>query len=170
MDDRARGVTVADAAVQLGISKEAVRKRIHRGTLSSHRDADGMVRVSIPPSSTASSTDPELIEAKDETIRVLQEQLEAEREARLRADHIIARLSESNAELSRTVRELEPADRPQEPSEDAAQQPTSKEPEPGPGPSSVGYFGKRFRIVEPPGPGPSPRRTLAERLRALWKG
>ena len=49
-------LTVAEAAERLGITKEAVRKRIHRGTLRSDKDQDGTVRVYISPSDTASDT------------------------------------------------------------------------------------------------------------------
>jgi hypothetical protein len=48
-----------------------------------------------------------LISAKDETIRVLSEQLEAEREARRRADTIIAQLTQANAALAARMPELE---------------------------------------------------------------
>ena len=53
MDDR---LTVAEAADRLGITKEAVRKRIHRGTLHADKDADGTVRVHVPDGETASGT------------------------------------------------------------------------------------------------------------------
>ena len=43
-DDR---ITVAKAAERLGITKEAVRKRISRGTLRSDRDPDGTVQVYV---------------------------------------------------------------------------------------------------------------------------
>jgi excisionase family DNA binding protein len=49
-------LTVAEAAERLGITKEAVRKRIHRGTIRSDKDQDGTVRVYISPSDTASAT------------------------------------------------------------------------------------------------------------------
>jgi excisionase family DNA binding protein len=49
-------LTVAEAAERLGITKEAVRKRIHRGTIRSDKDQDGTVRVYISPSDTASDT------------------------------------------------------------------------------------------------------------------
>jgi hypothetical protein len=48
-----------------------------------------------------------LISAKDETIKVLSEQLESEREARRRADTIIAQLTQANAALAARVPELE---------------------------------------------------------------
>src|SRR4051794_16193678 len=48
--------TVAEAAQRLGITKEAVRKRISRGTLRADKDPDGTVRVYIPASGTAAAT------------------------------------------------------------------------------------------------------------------
>jgi hypothetical protein len=46
----------AGAAERLGITKEAVRKRIARGTLRADKDADGTVLVYVPPSDTTSGT------------------------------------------------------------------------------------------------------------------
>jgi excisionase family DNA binding protein len=54
-------LTVAEAAERLGITKEAIRKRIHRGTLRSDKDADGTVRVYLPLYGTAASPDRELL-------------------------------------------------------------------------------------------------------------
>ena len=48
----------------------------------------------------------EVIEAKDETIRILQHQLEEERETRRRADTIIAQLTQLNAALIARVPSL----------------------------------------------------------------
>jgi hypothetical protein len=47
---------VAEAATRLGITKEAVRKRISRGTLRSDKDQDGTVQVYVPASPTPSGT------------------------------------------------------------------------------------------------------------------
>ena len=159
MDERGEYLTVAEAAQRFGISKEAVRKRISRGTLQVGRDEDERVTVYVPPSGTSSGTeshaDHELVEAKEETIRVLQQQLEAEREARLRADHIIARLSESNAELSRTVRELE--------SGEPEQPPASEHREPS-------EEGGRSGSEAEQGAGAAPEsQTLSQRLRRWWR-
>ena len=48
----------------------------------------------------------DVMEAKDETIRVLQHQLEEEREARRRADTIIAQLTQLNVALTARVPSL----------------------------------------------------------------
>jgi hypothetical protein len=103
-------LTVPEAARGLGISSEAVRNRLSRGTLQSVKE-DGTVYVlletdrlrytddtptDIPDEPTA------LISAKDETIRVLREQLEAERAASAELRRIVAGLVQR-------VPELEPA-------------------------------------------------------------
>jgi excisionase family DNA binding protein len=107
-----RRLTVQEAAEVLGTSVDAVRMRIRRGSLESDKDPDGRVHVWVNGDST--ETEPRLdgepsglISAKDETIRVLSEQLESEREARRRADTIIAQLTQANAALAARVPELE---------------------------------------------------------------
>jgi len=86
--------------------------RVRRGTLESEKDPDGRVHVWVNDDST--ETRPRLdgepsalISAKDETISVLSEQLESERQARRRADTIIAQLTQANAALTARVPELE---------------------------------------------------------------
>jgi excisionase family DNA binding protein len=118
-----RRLTVQEAAEVLGTSVDAVRMRVRRGTLESEKDPDGRVHVWVD--GDASETEPRLdgepaalISAKDETIRVLSEQLESEREARRRADTIIAQLTQANAALAARVPELEA---PQEEPPDAAE-------------------------------------------------
>lgn len=98
---------VAAAAVALGISKEAVRKRISRETLRSDKDSDGTVYVYVPPSGTASGTasatgvgDRDLLyQEQRERIAYLEKQVEEEREARRRADTLLARLMDRVPEL-----------------------------------------------------------------------
>jgi excisionase family DNA binding protein len=90
-------LTVAEAADRLGITKEAVRKRIHRGTLRSDNDADGTVRVYVPPydavPGVAAASDRDLLyEEMRERIAYLERQIEEEREARRHADTLLTRL------------------------------------------------------------------------------
>ena len=97
-------VSVYDAARVMGITVDAIRKRISRGTISHERDEDGRVWVILDTDQDAASkvqdTDqPQsdrsaLISAKDETIATLREQLEAERQAHAEARRIIAGLVE----------------------------------------------------------------------------
>jgi hypothetical protein len=111
-------VTVSKAAEQLGITAEAVRMRIKRGTLRSKRQA-GRVFVLLGPDRPTEYTTERTEPTEDRTaelIATLQEQLAEEREARRRADTIIAQLARANAEQARTIRELEaPADTPPPP-------------------------------------------------------
>ncbi len=113
-------LTVPEAAKVLGISPEAVRNRLSRGTLDSIR-MSGMVYVLLPTDRPRHTDDipngtpkdipidisgvfgqgsrPALISAKDETIRVLENQLEAEREASAELRRIIAGLVQRVPEL-----------------------------------------------------------------------
>lgn len=98
-------------------SVDAVRKRIARGTLKSEK-ADGKVYVWLDDGAPRSDTDA-LISSKDETIALLREQLEAERQARAEARRIIAGLVER-------IPALEPSESPETPSEVAADTPVPR--------------------------------------------
>jgi hypothetical protein len=123
-DDRARSIdryTVPEAAHALGISPEAVRNRLSRGTLESIKE-NGTVYVLLTadmvrhtadrsagrPGGTSRHIDDtlddpsSLISAKEETISVLKAQLEAERAASAELRRIVAGLVQR-------VPELEPA-------------------------------------------------------------
>jgi hypothetical protein len=98
------GVSVYEAAEVMGVTVDAIRKRISRGTIPHERDDDGRVWVLLDTDQDAASkvrdTDqPQsdsgaLISAKDETISTLRDQLEAERQAHAEARRIIAGLVE----------------------------------------------------------------------------
>ena len=90
-----RRLTVQEAAEVLGTSVDAVRMRVRRGSLESEKDPDARVYVWVE--GDASETKPELdgestalMSAKDETIRVLNEQLQAERQAHAEARRLLA--------------------------------------------------------------------------------
>ncbi len=42
------GVTITEAAEQLGVSREALRKRVIRGKIPAHKDSEGVWRVILP--------------------------------------------------------------------------------------------------------------------------
>ncbi len=98
-------LTVAQAADRLGVSEDAVRSRVKRGTLRAERE-DGTVyvllggRPTTDQPTTGQATD-EATDAKDELIAVLREQLAAEREANRENRRLLL------AALERPVRELE---------------------------------------------------------------
>jgi predicted ArsR family transcriptional regulator len=126
-------VTVPEAAEQLGITAEAVRMRIKRGTLRSERQA-GRVFVLLGPDRPTEHTTERTEPTEDRTaelIATLQEQLAEEREARRRADTIIAQLARANEEQARTIRELEaPSEPPSEAPSEASETPETAEEEP----------------------------------------
>jgi hypothetical protein len=104
-------VDLPTAAELLGTTTEAVRKRAARRTLRSDRH-DGRVVVWVGDDRTGggreSQVDREaLLEAKDATIRVLEDQLRLRAEEIHRRDVIISQLTQANAALAQRVPELE---------------------------------------------------------------
>jgi hypothetical protein len=104
MVGRTRRVTLTEAAELLGISKEAVRKRVSRGTLPSDVGEDGRRYVYLdavgdagPPGGLHGETWPpgggDRHDPRDELIDTLRDQLEAEREANRENRRIIAALA-----------------------------------------------------------------------------
>jgi hypothetical protein len=114
-----RWVEVGEASRELGISSDAVRKRIARGSLESDR-RDGTVLVWLDDGGTKAGREAQvegaqvLIESLQDQVTYLRSVLNEEREARRRADTIIAQLTQANAALATKVPELE-APRTQEP-------------------------------------------------------
>ncbi len=121
-------MTVEVAARSLGIKEESVRKRVRRGTIRSEKDADGRLYVYVDSAETVRDgyrdepEDPsyayrsvdepagatrEIIEAKNETIRILHHQLQEERDARRQTETIIAQLVQVNTALAARRPELE---------------------------------------------------------------
>ena len=100
-------ITVHDAARQLGISEDAVRMRVKRGTLEAEREAGRLYVLldSVPTTDPTPRTDDrteELITELRDRVRSLEHQLDQERAARTeerrRADTVIAQLSAATAE------------------------------------------------------------------------
>jgi excisionase family DNA binding protein len=129
-----RALTVAQAAEVLGVSQDAVRKRIRRGTIQSGRDESGRVYVYVPASETVHKTGQDtsqpqsdttaLISAKDETIAALRDQLEAERQAHAEARRLLM------AALERIPPQLEaPSEPPQSPESPAPRDTPTEAPE-----------------------------------------
>jgi len=97
-----------DAADVLGLTVDAVRKRVKRGTLESERGADGRLYVFL-------DTDQESDHPRSDTERListLEEQLRLEREAHAEARRLLA------AALER-IPALEAPESPEAPAEDA---------------------------------------------------
>jgi hypothetical protein len=126
-------VTVAEAARRLSISEAGVRKRIQRDQIPHERDDEGRVWVWVSPGEVRhaetrdesdqsrdesdQSRDRVLVDELRDRVAYLERQVEEEREARRRADTILAQLSQANAEQARTIRAIEapPAELPEGP-------------------------------------------------------
>jgi len=86
---------VSEAAELLGITAEAVRMRIKRGTLRSERQAGRVFVLLGPDRPTEHTTEhtteqTELTDARDELIAQLRAEVEAWREEARRKDHLLA--------------------------------------------------------------------------------
>jgi hypothetical protein len=100
-------VTVYEAAERLGVTVDAIRKRIQRDTIPHERQEDGRVYVLLDAASKVQDTNQDNYQtAKDELVESLQEQVSylkaviATRDEELRRkDHILAALTERIPEL-----------------------------------------------------------------------
>ena len=131
-----RRLDINAAALALGISSDAVRKRAERGTLDSERDERGHVWVwldtdetddqprSEPPGVDLLSEKERRIEDLRDRVAYLERQVEEERDARRRADTLLARMMDRVPELEAP-----------ESREEAREAPRGGEEERGPGPS-----------------------------------
>ena len=124
--DPRRRLTIAQAADQLGISVDAMRARVKRRTVATHREG-GRVYVLLDAAQDAAQ-DTTQTDRTAELIATLRAQLAAEREARRRADTIIAQLSRANEEQARTIRQLEAPSEERESPETLEEEPERAEP------------------------------------------
>jgi hypothetical protein len=120
-----RWVSLREAAELLDTSTEAVRKRATRGSLRSERH-DGRVVVWVDEGRTEGGREAQvdreaLLEAKDETISILRDQLRLRAEEIQRRDVIISQLTQANAALAARVPELEAAESYEDGSEEPAE-------------------------------------------------
>ena len=119
---RTRRVPLVEAAQVLGVSKEAVRKRVQRGTLPSDVGEDGRRYVYLDavgdawPPGGGDRHDP-----REELIATLRDQLESEREANRENRRIIAALASR-------IPEIEAPREEQESPESVREEPTSTSP------------------------------------------
>ena len=90
-------VTQREAAERLGVTVEAIRKRVARGTLRSDKGEDGRRYVYLDDDPDAGGPQPEpdtLTSELRDRLRYVEGQLEAERQAHAEARRIIAGLVE----------------------------------------------------------------------------
>jgi len=92
-------MSLKEAAVALGVSKDAVRQRVRRGTLRSEKGVDGRVYVyldDVPDADRPAAQDQasDLTDELRDRLHYVEQQLEAERQAHAEARRIIAGLVE----------------------------------------------------------------------------
>jgi excisionase family DNA binding protein len=118
-------MTVHEAARHLGISEDAVRMRVKRGTLEAEREGRRLyVLLTDEPTTEPTDRTDELVNELHDRIRYLERQVEEERTARYRADELLAQL------MQRIPPQLEaPTQEPSESPETATPQPGRVEPQ-----------------------------------------
>jgi hypothetical protein len=125
VEDQRGGVGIAEAAVRLRISKDAVRRRVQRGSLTAYKSSDDRWLVIIPDDETAGPGTEQRGGTRDTTsaarwdddfatvIATFREQLEvkdrqlAEKDKQISELHILLQTSQQNEQrlLSATVPE-----------------------------------------------------------------
>lgn len=101
-------LTVAEAAVRLGVKEQAIRKRIQRGTIAHDKDDGGRVYVYLDPEdgSTGTSIDTSmdtLLQSLQDQIAYLRQEAEDWKEEARRKDTIIMSLTQRLPELEAPV-------------------------------------------------------------------
>ena len=121
-------VTVQEAARRLGISQDAVRQRIRRGSMRHDKDDKGRVYVYLDPTNTRptpvhdaprdtlhdASRSNELVTELRNRIQFLETELMDRKEESRRKDHIIAALTQRIPELEPPSESREYSERPSE--------------------------------------------------------
>src|SRR5215211_5979411 len=133
-------LSVMEAAEVLGVTRDAIHKRIKRGSLEYGKGEDGRLYVYVDIST--SGLDKSVDEAKDESkaevlerliesqqdhIAFLEQELERRGDETTRLHQIVAGLTQANAQLSSRVTELEASRAPRESPEGEAGPGSTKE-------------------------------------------
>jgi hypothetical protein len=137
-----RVVPIAAAAVILGISKDAVRMRVKRGTLRSEKRDDRVyVHLNDVPDADP-NTDPNVLaESLQDQVTYLRSQLDAERKANDENRRLLAGLIERMPALEAGA---EPS--PSQASEAGAQEPAEAAPMPAPAQADTGAQSRPERV------------------------
>ena len=97
-------LTVAQAAAQLGVSQDAIRKRIRRNTIDYDQDPDGRIYVYVDSSEVVQDESSDasierLVQVQHDDIEFLRRELETRTEEIRRRDSIIAALAQRLPEI-----------------------------------------------------------------------
>jgi hypothetical protein len=130
-------ITVAEAAEALGVSQDAVRKRIKRDTIAHDRDESGRVYVYLAPSKTVHKTDQDARQddatktVQDAYVRSLEDQIRFLREELERKDAILLNLTERIPQLEAAHTAEELPERAEPRSDDPGPQTATESPQTG---------------------------------------
>jgi septal ring factor EnvC (AmiA/AmiB activator) len=132
-----------EAAEALGVTRDAIHKRIRRGTIEYEKGEDGRFYVYVDIST--SRVDQSAYESKDESkvevlerliegqqdrIAFLERELERRGDETVRLHQIVAGLTQANAQLAARVPELEAPQEAAEAAETVEEEPERAEPRP----------------------------------------
>jgi predicted DNA-binding protein YlxM (UPF0122 family) len=136
-------LSVMEAAEALGVTRDAIHKRIRRGTIEYEKGEDGRFYVYVDTST--SRVDQSAYESKDESkvevlerliegqqdrIAFLERELERRGDETVRLHQIVAGLTQANAQLAARVPELEAPQEAAEAAETVEEEPEREEPRP----------------------------------------
>jgi predicted DNA-binding protein YlxM (UPF0122 family) len=136
-------LSVMEAAEALGVTRDAIHKRIRRGTIEYEKGEDGRFYVYVDIST--SRVDQSAYESKDESkvevlerliegqqdrIAFLERELERRGDETVRLHQIVAGLTQANAQLAARVPELEAPQEAAEAAETVEEEPERAEPRP----------------------------------------
>jgi hypothetical protein len=126
-------LTVAEAALALGVTQDAIRKRVKRDTIQHGKD-DGRIFVLLDATKNRPKTDQdagrvEMVEELRDRVRRLEHDLDVRSEEIRRKDHIIAGLVNRVPELSApaSTDEAQGATQDAEPSSDRGEVPDERQ-------------------------------------------
>ena len=139
-------LSVAEAAEALGVTRDAIHKRIRRGSVEYEKGEDGRFYVYVDTSTTGldepldKSKDESkvevlerLIEGQQDRIEFLERELERRGDETTRLHQIVGGLTQANARLAARVPELEAPASPEARESPEGPGPTEQPPPPGPG-------------------------------------
>jgi hypothetical protein len=177
-----RRVTMREAAGILGVSKEAVRKRVLRGTLRSDMGEDGRRYVYIEaggdnaadeaPTHERDALISEMVEGLRDEVHYLRKQFNQELERRSaeaeRYQRIVAALAAANASLTERLQALEAAPDERESPETVEEELDRAEPRPTTVESQEGRESSEMHMPEAGG-GPLPHDQQTPSERPWWR-
>jgi len=115
-------VTVREAADRLGVTTDAIRQRIKRGTIPHDKGEDGLTYVYVSPSETVTdaSADRARQDVTDTLLRAYEDQIDTLKAELAIRNEELRRKDTIMMTMAQRIPELEPATEPQESPESAS--------------------------------------------------